>query len=109
MIRVTIEMVPRGDESAKYVMGTMEIANEGTTTLQDKTRGDYLARIQQVRHGPHAQMRKSWREVQLYGFPRKYLGVYDLIYQVLHEAVGARNQGHIERRNRGLPPSSRAV
>lgn len=30
MIRITVEMIPHGDESRAYKLGTMEIANDGT-------------------------------------------------------------------------------
>jgi hypothetical protein len=34
VIRVTVEMVPHGDENKKHTLGVLEIANDGTGTLE---------------------------------------------------------------------------
>jgi hypothetical protein len=46
MIRITIEMLPHGDESRKRHMGTMEIANDATGT---GTAGNYRVRLSNPR------------------------------------------------------------
>lgn len=40
MIRVTVELLPHGDESRRRTLGTMEIANDGTG---DQETGNYDA------------------------------------------------------------------
>lgn len=40
MIRITVEMIPHGDESKKRPLAMMEIANDGTG---DDTTGNYCA------------------------------------------------------------------
>ena len=42
MIRVTIELIPRGDESKKKNLGVVEIANDGQGTT---THGNYMVRL----------------------------------------------------------------
>ena len=48
MIRVTIELLPAGDESRKRTLGTMEISNDGTG---DQEIGRYLTRDLQIAYG----------------------------------------------------------
>lgn len=82
MLRITIELLPGGDEERKCHVGTCEIANVGGDARTGKyrfrlTRGDRL--------GP------NWRVGKVFGFPRKVLGPWDLLYRCLREAVGRRN------------------
>lgn len=80
MIRVTIEMHPRGDASKKYLLGTMDIANDGGTV----SRGDYVAWARGKRG-------RLWKGAAVQDFPRKRLLVWDLMFRVLREMCGERN------------------
>lgn len=82
MIRVTIEMLPRGDETKKYHMGTIDIANDGTGTAE---RGNYKVKLAGFK-SPHSR----WREGAVRDFPRKSRGPYDLLLRALATTVGDR-------------------
>jgi hypothetical protein len=45
MIRVTVELIPFGDEEGKKIIGTMNIVNDGTG---DQEIGNYMARMEGV-------------------------------------------------------------
>lgn len=81
MLMVRIELWPHGDESRKSVLGTAEIANTGTGT---ESSGTYRSRFSLKRPMP-------WKLAGVEGFPRKRLNAWDLLYRLLHEAVGDRN------------------
>ena len=82
MIRITIELLPRGDEALKRHLGTITIANTGGTP----TRGNYRARLSK-----RGRPNQVWKEGQITNFPRKRLGAYDLLYRALAAVVGERN------------------
>jgi hypothetical protein len=82
VLRITIELVPRGDESLKRHLGTIIIALVGGTP----TRGNY--RVWLSKRGKPTQV---WKEGQVTDFPRRRLGAYDLLYRALAAVVGERN------------------
>lgn len=82
MLRVTIEMVPRGEESKKYHMGTVEIANDGMGTAE---RGNYKVRLAGFKSAS-----SRWRTGAVLDFPRKSRGPYDLLLRALAATVGDR-------------------
>lgn len=84
MLRVTIELIPRGDESRKKHLGTVEISNDGTG---DTRRGNYAVRLAKFGRPTHEWMRGVVR-----GFDRVKKGPYDLLLQCLVATVGGRNQ-----------------
>ncbi len=88
MIRITIEMVPFGDEKRAYVMAQGIIHNDGRGT---KARGNYGAAISRVSHFRPLVGGGWWKEGKIKDFPRTRLGVWDLLYQALRELVGERN------------------
>lgn len=88
MLRVTIDLVPMGDESRKRVLGVMEIANDGQGT---STSGNYMVRLCKA-----GQPKAIWRRGGITGFPRARLGVYDLLLRCLVATVGQRNRPFIE-------------
>lgn len=79
MIRVTVELVPFGDEDKKKVIGEMLIANDGTGT--QKT-GNYV--------GVYSSDRVQSISKFLGNFPREY-GVWKLVQNILssEEEVGS--------------------
>ena len=97
MIKVTVELIPFGDEDSpdRQVLGEAIIYNDGTGTDTD---GNYRAMFGK-RNGhlarPPRDYGKSWlgtwREATVEGFPRKRLLVWDLLYRALHGAVFDRN------------------
>lgn len=84
MLRVTIEMVPIGDESRKSHLGTIEIANDGRGTRE---RGNYKVRL--AKRGRPTQ---AWRHGAVSDFPRQTKGPYDLLLHALVATVGERNR-----------------
>ena len=81
MIRIQIDMWPHGDEKRKYNLGEIRIANVGGT----ETQGAYIFSLTKRDGG-------KWKSGILEGeFPRKRLGVYDLLFRVLRQVVGGRN------------------
>lgn len=88
MLRVTVELLPLGDENTKRHLGTIEIANDGTGT---KSRGNYM-----VRTAIRGQPKQTWRRGVVEGFPRLELGVYDLLLRALVGTVGDRNRQFVD-------------
>ena len=82
MIRVTIEMVPKGDESRKRHLGTAIIANDGTGA---RGRGNYNVRLSR-RGSPDS----TWKTARITGFRRLQHGAYDLLLLALAATVGQR-------------------
>ena len=91
MLRCTIELVPKGDESRKRVRGLVEIANTGTGTLE---RGNYGVVLKKT--PPFAgALRAAWKKGMLTGedddaiaatvegHHRTLRGSYDLLYLAL--------------------------
>ena len=86
MIRVTIELLPWGNEERKRTIGVVEIANDGTG---DHETGNYNATLS--KEPPIAKTRGVWKRGRVEGFPRLKYGPYDLLYRVLKVCVGKRN------------------
>jgi hypothetical protein len=100
MLRCTIELVPRGDESRKRVIGLVEIANTGTGTLE---RGNYSVVLKKT--PPFAgALRAAWKRgllsgeddeaiaASVEGHHRTQRGSYDLLYRALRACgLEARN------------------
>ena len=85
MIRVTIEMCPQGDEASKYLLGLIEIANDGTGT---PTSGNYIVKL--YKSSRYAKSSGIWRQARFGNFPRRALGPYDLLLCALTVALGNR-------------------
>ncbi len=82
MLRVTIDLVPWGDESRKQTLHTIVIANDGSGT---DISGNYHAVASQARTN------RPWKFAEVHGFPRKRRNSIDLLYRVLAKMVGGRN------------------
>lgn len=80
MIRVTVELVPFGDESRKVVIASAKIRNDGTGT---PSRGNYEC-VFLGRRG------KLIGTSELKNFPRRRLLVWDLIGQCLNKLLAER-------------------
>jgi hypothetical protein len=89
MLRVTIELVPQGDENRRLHLGTAEIINDGTG---DSEKGNYKIRLS--KWGNPAQI---WKCGELRGFPRKDLGPWDLLSLCLVAAIGDRIKEFVAR------------
>ena len=83
MIRVTVELVPHGDESRKRHLGTAVIVNDATGTHWT---GNYRVVLSKM-----GRPDEFWRRGGVEGFPRLRLGAWDLLYRALRETVGSRN------------------
>ncbi len=70
MIRITVEMIPRGDESKKHTLAWMEIANDGKG-------GDLVGNYDAVLHGEYTSA--SGRKGRVEGFNRQTQSVWSLV------------------------------
>lgn len=70
MIRITVEMVPRGDESRKRKLAMMEIVNENTGTMEV---GNYTGTLHAEYTNP------AGRKGRIEGFRRQRQSVWSLI------------------------------
>jgi hypothetical protein len=88
MLRVTIELLPHGDERRKQHLGTMEIINNGEGTLED---GSYSITLSKW-----GKPKSVWKRAFVKSFPRMKLGPWDLMFRALLQAVGYRNKSTAE-------------
>lgn len=86
MLRVTIDLLPSGDESRKRTLGVVNIANDLTGDLDT---GNYDVWLSKSLVGKAGQ---TWKKGRVEGFPRRRLGPYDLLYRALRATVGGRNR-----------------
>lgn len=70
MLRVTVQLIPHGDESRARTLGVMEIANDGTGTTES---GSYDG----VLHAEYTGA--SGRAGRVTGFNRKAQSVWSLV------------------------------
>jgi hypothetical protein len=87
MVKVTIELLPNGFEKHKRLLGVIEIVNDCTGNSET---GNYSATLS--KEPPIAKTRGVWKKCKILGFKRLSLGPYDLLYRVLKECVGTRNE-----------------
>lgn len=80
MLRVTVEIVPYGEEPRKRTLATLEIVNDGTGTIVS---GNYVATIQ-------SNQDARPRECRIIGYRRKERPLWDLV------GVCLKVFGHIE-------------
>lgn len=78
MIRVTIELVPYGDEARAEVLHEILIANDGSGTL---ARGNYAASL--TRRSSAA----VWKTARVDDFPRQRKNAYHLLKAVLDQVI----------------------
>ena len=87
MLRYTVSLVPRGDESKAIEIGRAEVWNVGGNA--SATSGDYGARL---RGGfPGWGGKGSWKRGTVTGFPRKRLGAWDLFYRSMAACIADRS------------------
>ena len=84
MVRVTIELLPKGSELHKRHLGTMEITN-------DRSNGPGPVGAYDVRLSKRGRPQVLWRRGRVESFPRLALGAYDLLFRALAATVGSRN------------------
>lgn len=82
MLRITVELLPNGDESRKSHLGTAEIINIGSG---DSETGNYKVRLSKW-----GDPSKVWKSGELQGFPRQQLGPWDLLSLCLVATLGDR-------------------
>lgn len=83
MIRVSVEMLPRGDDDEAYLLAQGVIINTGGGT---PTRGeyDYGLTSQASKGNPEPPI---WKEGRVDGFPRKRDNVWRLLKRCLDDAL----------------------
>lgn len=77
MLRVTIELLPHGNEARARVLGTAYIVNDG---FGSESSGNYQVTLSR-RGGKE-------RKGEVLDFPRKRLGPWDLLFRALARTVG---------------------
>jgi hypothetical protein len=70
MLRVTVELLPCGDESRRRTLASMDIANDGTGT---RTVGNYRGTLHAEYTGPHG------RHGNVFGYNRTSQSVWSLV------------------------------
>lgn len=94
MLRITIDLIPHGDSSRTETIGCIYIANDGSGDLNTGYYNSVLTLRRAAKRAVTALGAKDiWKRARVEGFPRKRLGPYDLLYRILHAAVGSRNKG----------------
>jgi hypothetical protein len=88
VLRVTIELVPHGDDSRAEKIGEAIIANDGTGTTNI---GNYRARIQRFSRGKNKRALTPMR-CRVHGFARLTHGPWDLLYLILKEALHPKHE-----------------
>lgn len=79
MIRITVEIVPKGMEQHKRTIAYAEICNDGTGT---PTRGNYLMRLMAVgrrKVSGEKYRGRCFKQTEIWDYPRKQLHVWNLI------------------------------
>jgi len=84
VVVVKVEMWPRGEASKAYSLGTLTIALDPTTVSAGSR--SYTWRITRFRD------KGTWKSGRIDGHTPRTKGPWDLIYRILRQAVGARNQ-----------------
>jgi hypothetical protein len=85
MIKVTVELIPHGDESKKRSLGSMTIINNRTGDINF---GNYDYSIS--KWAP--KEKQTWKKGNIERFDRVNRGVWDLMYNILSKTVGKRNK-----------------
>lgn len=97
MLVCKIEIWPKGDESRKYGLGEVRIANVGG----DHKIGHYKVELMKSEH--IAKRSGVWRKGQVLNFHRLALGPYDLLLRALIACIGSRSHVLVRRE---IPPIS---
>jgi len=84
MIRITVELLPLGDELGKRMLGVATIANDGDGSEKI---GHYTVKLGKMA----PKETEIWRTGAVQNFPRQKRGCWDLIYLALRNIVSHRN------------------
>jgi len=85
MIRISVELLSAVDTSRNRLLGVAEISNDGNSRSEHV--GSYNVKLS--KWAP--KQNETWKLGRVVAFPRKKLGVWDLIYVALRNTVGGRN------------------
>lgn len=98
MIVLRVDVWPKGDYRRARDMGTVLVWNVGGDTESGRYRYKILKFNQRNRY-KELLMRPDqipadacWREGTIEGFPRQKQGPLDLLYRILHKAIGRAEQ-----------------
>ena len=84
MLRITVELCPRGDTSRPKHLGTAYIINDGSG---DPDIGNY-----DVALSKWGKPNQQWKSGRVEGFPRAKRGPWDLLFLALQSCVEKRNK-----------------
>lgn len=87
MIRIAVDMWPGGSKERQFHLAEIRIAN--VSNLADIS--DYQYVIGRTSKGENPRNLPT-KKGEVKGFPRNQLNVLDLLYRVLREEVGDRNE-----------------
>lgn len=90
MLRVTVELLPGGDESRKKHMGTAEISL--VETSEDAQEGSYSVMLSKW-----GRPKQAWKRGRIESFPRKKFGPWDLLFWALTVTVGKRSLRYLQK------------
>jgi hypothetical protein len=85
MIRVTVEMVPHGNEKRAYVIGIGVIANDGTGNTR---LGNYVYALNVIEGGATVKYQSG----EIKGFRRLENSVWRLLYRCLNDIFSTRRR-----------------
>jgi hypothetical protein len=83
MIRVTLELIPGGVGKPEH-LGTIEISNQITRSLENPRRGDYEYEIFKKRRGY-----APWASGLIENFPRQSYHPWNLVRRILNQIAEA--------------------
>ena len=84
MIRVTVEVIPGGDESKKRLHCIAEISNEGKESVA--TSGEYGLYRAEFYQNEFFNPLKVWRRSSAFHIHRKRRGAWDILFCCLYNA-----------------------
>lgn len=85
MLRITVELLPQGDESRARHLATATITNDASG---DQRSGNYVVKLSKS-----GAPRSIWRTGRVEGFPRLRKTAWDLLYLALKATIGERHAG----------------
>lgn len=86
MVVIRAELWKKGNPEDKVLLGVAYIKNNGFGSEINQNIGDYYVEITKKNSETHI-----FKQGKVLNFPRKKLGVWDLLYRALKEIVGDRN------------------
>lgn len=91
MIFIRCELWPKGDSAKARVLGEATISNAGSGSVIHGNYSVILSKVGGFKGGVRGSAKNVWRTGAVINFPRKALGVWDLLYRALGGVLDRRN------------------